>query len=247
MTVIKWILLAIIAFYLFAPVFYGILLLLSAVFMRSENKPSKNSRLAWFIIHGVSWVIVQYSGLILKNEIRPDQIPSGRFLVVSNHRSNFDPFVLFCILSKYEPAFICKHEVLASPVLGPVLRRCFFLEIDRENPKKAIQTINEASELIQSDLASVGVFPEGTRNRKSKSLLPFHDGVFKIAKKSGCPILIISMDGTENGGKNMFRRFTPVRLRTAGVLDAETVRSMSTSMIGEQVREALEKSLSENS
>ncbi len=246
MSLIKWILLSVIAFYLFAPVFYGILLLLSAVFMRSENKPEKNSRLAWFIIHGVSWVIVQYSGLILKNEIRPDQIPAGRFLVVSNHRSNFDPFVLFCILSRYEPAFICKHEVLDSKVLGPVLRRCFFLEIDRENPKKAIQTINEASELIQSDLASVGVFPEGTRNRNGKDLLPFHDGVFKIAKKSGCPILIISMDGTENGGRNMFRRFTPVRLQCAGCLDVDTVRSLSTSMIGERVRNYLEKSLLED-
>lgn len=244
MSFLKWILLAAAAFYLFAPVFYGILLLLSAVVLRSDKKPETNSRVAWFIINGVSWVIVQYSGLMLKNEIRPEQIPDGRFLLVSNHRSNFDPFVLFCVLSRYEPAFICKREVLASWVLGPVLRRCFFMEIDRENPRNAIATINEASELIRSDLASVGVFPEGTRSRETGKLLPFHDGVFKIAKKTGCPVLVISMDGTEKGAKNMFRRFTSVRLRVADCLDSETVQSLSTSQIGERVRESLEKSLS---
>ncbi len=243
MSILKWIIIILAAFFLFAPIFYGILLLLSAVLMRSNRKPERNSRLAWFIIHGVSWVIVQYSGLVLKSEIKPEQIPSGRFLIVSNHRSNFDPFVLFCLLSKYEPAFICKPEVLASKVLGPVLKRCFFMEIDRENPKNAILTINEAADLIRSDLASVGVFPEGTRSRGTGELLPFHDGVFKIAKKSGCPILVISMDGTQNGGKNMFRRFTPVRIRIADCLDSDTVHNLSTALIGDRVRKSLEKSL----
>lgn len=36
---------------------------------------------------------------------------------------------------------------------------------------------------------SVCIFPEGTRNKTADTFLPFHDGSFKIAEKSGAPII----------------------------------------------------------
>ena len=39
------------------------------------------------------------------------------------------------------------------------------------------------------------IFPEGTRNKNDSELelLPFHEGSFKIAVKSGCPIIPVSI------------------------------------------------------
>ena len=45
------------------------------------------------------------------------------------------------------------------------------------------------------------IFPEGTRNRNADdpaSLLPFKDGSFKIAQKTGCPIIPMVLTGTDD-------------------------------------------------
>ena len=44
---------------------------------------------------------------------------------------------------------------------------------------------------------SICIFPEGTRNNGEElSLLPFHNGSFKIAEKTGCPIVPMSLNNT---------------------------------------------------
>ena len=41
---------------------------------------------------------------------------------------------------------------------------------------------------------SICIFPEGTRNRTDDVLLEFHDGSFKIAEKTGCPVVPMSIN-----------------------------------------------------
>ena len=45
---------------------------------------------------------------------------------------------------------------------------------------------------------SICIFPEGTRNKNKDELelLPFHEGSFKIASKSGCAIIPMAMNNT---------------------------------------------------
>ena len=52
---------------------------------------------------------------------------------------------------------------------------------------------------------SICIFPEGTRNKGEElSLLPFKEGAFKIATKTGCPIIPISMNNTAEIFENHF-------------------------------------------
>ena len=44
---------------------------------------------------------------------------------------------------------------------------------------------------------SIFLFPEGTRNLGGE-MLPFKDGGFKIATKTGCPIVPVAIKNTEN-------------------------------------------------
>ena len=49
-----------------------------------------------------------------------------------------------------------------------------------------------AIELVK-DGYSICIYPEGTRNKTEEDMLPFHEGSFKIATKSGCPIIPVTM------------------------------------------------------
>ena len=61
--------------------------------------------------------------------------------------------------------------------------------------KKGMKTILDNIALLKNGI-SVCVFPEGTRNRTSASLLEFHDGSLKMAEKSGCPIVPMAINNS---------------------------------------------------
>ena len=69
------------------------------------------------------------------------------------------------------------------------------LELYRDDIKKGLQTILEGIEKIKSGI-SICIFPEGTRNKEPDTFLPFHEGSFKLAQKSGCPIVPISINNS---------------------------------------------------
>ncbi len=169
-----------------------------------------------------------------------DKVPeSGRFLLVGNHRSNFDPITAWTLFRKRSNlSFVSKPENFKIPWFGRIIRRCCFMAIDRTNPRNAMKTLKKAALMIKEDRASVGIYPEGTRSRDCK-LLPFHNGVFKIAKDAEVPIAVVAMRGTELIKKNFPLRSTTVYVDIVDVITAEEVAAAKTGEIGERVREGL--------
>lgn len=113
------------------------------------------------------------------------------------------------------------------------------MAIDRENPRNAIKTIQKAADLLIKGQVSVGIYPEGTRS-KTCMLLPFHNGVFKIAQRADAPIVVLAVSGTENIHKNYPFHHTDVYIDVIDVLPAEFVKENRTDVIGERVRTDLE-------
>ena len=70
---------------------------------------------------------------------------------------------------------------------------CLFL--DRENIKEGLKTILTAIDKAKHGI-SICIFPEGTRNHEADTFLPFHDASFKIAEKSGVPVVPITLVNT---------------------------------------------------
>lgn len=164
-----------------------------------------------------------------------EEVPKdGRFLIVSNHRSKFDPIVTWFVLRKNKLAFISKPENFKVPFYGKIIRRCCCLPIDREDPRKALVTLKTASEILKNDTVSMGVYPEGTRSQTGE-LLPFHNGVFKIAQMADVPIVVMTVDGTELISKNFPFHTTTVTFKVAETIPAEEVKAMRSKEIGDRV------------
>lgn len=177
-----------------------------------------------------------------------DKIPDGRIVLVQNHRSNFDPIITWYALRKKNLAFISKEENFNIPLFGRIIHRCCFRAIDRENPRNAIKTVFDCVDLIAKDRVSIGVYPEGTRNKNSGSivLLPFHNGVFKVAQKSNAPIVVTTIKGTEKIYKNVPFLGTEIELDVLEVINPEQLAGKRSDEIGSEVEKIMTENLISN-
>ena len=172
-----------------------------------------------------------------------EKLPDTPFLFVSNHRSGFDPLTAMGYLGKYNIAFVTKPSNISLSLIGLTARHAGYLAIDRDSDRAALRTILQAADYLKRGVCSVGIYPEGTRNKTGAPLLPFHAGSFKIAQKANVPLVIVCMRGTEKVLKTPLVYRTPVELEVVEVLDAATVKGMRTVALAEHTRQKLEEAL----
>ena len=68
--------------------------------------------------------------------------------------------------------------------------------MDREDIKQSMQVIMKVTEDVKKGKNFL-IFPEGTRNRNAEgTVLDFKGGSFKIATKSGCPIIPMAISNS---------------------------------------------------
>jgi len=117
-----------------------------------------------------------------------ENIPSDTaVLYVGNHRSYFD-IVLSHSLFPHITGYVAKAEMKKVPLLNVWMKNIHCLFLDRSNIKEGLKTILAGVEEAKKGI-SICIFPEGTRNKVNDTFLPFHEGSFKIAEKSGIPIV----------------------------------------------------------
>ena len=235
-----WILLGIVSF-IIAFVLFSII---CSYLVNTKKEYTKVNKFYRWLLN--VWVGIIVKIFRVKVEISGiDKVPTdSRFLVVQNHKSGFDAIISSYVFRKFNVAYISKPENFKIFCFGRVVRKCCFLSIDRENPRNAIVTISKASNLILNDEASIGIYPEGTRNKSdSYELLPFHNGTLKIAQKGNVPIVISTIRGSENIFKNYPLKRTIVKVDILDVIDKEVVVDSSTQFLGDLVKEVMENNL----
>ncbi len=196
----------------------------------------------WICIAVPQW-LGGYAGVLPR--IRGlEKMPEGPFLFVSNHRSMFDPLLVMAWMGKYNIAFVSKPSNLRIPIAGITARHAGFLAIDRENNREALKTILQAADYLKRGVCSIGIYPEGTRS-KTRELLPFHAGSFKIAQKAGVPVVVACCYGSEKVKKGLLLCPTPVHLDILEVIDAEHVKAMGSNELADEVRRLIQARLDE--
>ena len=128
------------------------------------------------------------------NIIGLENVPKDETLLfVSNHQSNFDiPLLLSCI--DVPKGFIAKKELENWPFISTWMKYINCIFMDRDNLRKSAEAIVDGIKILNSGYSMV-VFPEGTRS-KGKPVDEFKGGSFKLATKSKCIIVPITINGT---------------------------------------------------
>ena len=164
-----------------------------AIKMRKEGKTEEHM---WYSYKTVRW----WGGKVLsslKADITvhgTENLPkSGAMLFVSNHQSNFD---IPLLLSEIDipKGFIAKKELEKVPFIGRWMKEINCLFMDRDDMKQSARIIVDGIKLLKGGYSMV-VFPEGTRS-KGGAMGEFKAGSFKLATKSGVPIVPLTIDGT---------------------------------------------------
>ena len=225
--------------YLALCLVYVLALVIISLLLPKAEPQSHKEWCRHIIIGSVQWMLtlVGFSIRVTGAEKLPTDRP---FLLVSNHRSNYDPMITMVALRRWRLAFISKPENFRIPIAGPFIRCASYLPIDREHARNAVVTIHRAAEYITDRGLCMGIYPEGTRS-KTGELLPFHNGSFKIAKLAGCPIAVLTI---QDHGRRWALAPRRVELHVLAVLDEETVKAASTGALSEQAEALIREDLS---
>jgi 1-acyl-sn-glycerol-3-phosphate acyltransferase len=137
------------------------------------------------------------SALVLGIRVRTEGqlAPSRPLIVVSNHFSYLDLFVIGSIIPA---AFTPKSEIRSWPLIGFMCRAAGCLFIDR----RASKTL-ENKHMLEKALAAgdiISLFPEGTTS-DGTGLLPFKSAFFSLAEHSDIEVQPLSVVYTRLNGK----------------------------------------------
>ena len=127
-----------------------------------------------------------------------ENIPQeGPIIFAGNHRHAFDPVVVMTH-TKRTVHYMAK-ESLFKGFHGMILESIGLIKIYRS--KGNSMAVKEAIEILKMQ-GTIGVFPEGTRNKTNEELLRFRTGTVRIAKQSNAKIVPFAI----KGGYKIFRK-----------------------------------------
>ncbi len=134
--------------------------------------------------------------VLLKVLFRPtaigtENIPDdGAIIFAGNHRHAFDPVVVMTHTKRI--VHYMAKESLFKGLHGILFKHLGLIKVYRtKNNPEAIQS---AVELLKQG-GTLGIFPEGTRNKTEDPLLKFKHGATKIAKEANSKIVPFAIKG----------------------------------------------------
>lgn len=163
--------------------------------------------------------------------------PSKSYLVVSNHRSFFDLYVVTGYLVNRDMPHRLVFPVrsgffydrrLGLFVNGVMSFFAMYPPVFRERNRAALNlaSLDETVRLLRRGGAFVGLHPEGTRNRGDDpySLLPAQGGVGRVIQAAGVDVLPVFVNGLGNDlprqiAGNFTRKGTPIIVNFGAPID----------------------------
>ena len=115
-----------------------------------------------------------------------------RTVVVSNHESNADPFLISFL--PWEMKWLGKASLFRIPVAGWMMWMAGDVPVRRGDSDSAKEAMAACARWLSRGMP-VMLFPEGTRSRDGQ-LLPFKDGAFRLAIETGAEVLPLAVAGT---------------------------------------------------
>jgi 1-acyl-sn-glycerol-3-phosphate acyltransferase len=163
--------------------------------------------------------------------------PAPRTVVVSNHESNADPFIIS--LLPWEMKWLGKASLFKIPFVGWSMWLAGDIPVRRGEKDSAQEAMAICARWLDKGMP-VMIFPEGTRS-KTEELLPFKDGAFRLAIETGADVLPMAVSGTRRALPKHSWRFatsralvtvgTPISTKGMTLADVERLKQMAREQI----------------
>jgi len=117
------------------------------------------------------------------------------YIVICNHRSASDGFMMASLATGGIPSNavqVVNSWPFRIPILGWIARRAGYLSVN----EMTFEVFSAKAMKLLQDGVSIISFPEGTRSGAGK-MGPFHSGIFRLALKTGVPIIMCCISGNE--------------------------------------------------
>eukprot|EP00418_Pyrodinium_bahamense_P081452 CAMPEP_0179056466 /NCGR_PEP_ID=MMETSP0796-20121207/23826_1 /TAXON_ID=73915 /ORGANISM="Pyrodinium bahamense, Strain pbaha01" /LENGTH=397 /DNA_ID=CAMNT_0020753141 /DNA_START=50 /DNA_END=1243 /DNA_ORIENTATION=- len=164
-------------------------------------------------------------------------------IIVYNHASNLDPFIVNHVCSCLAPKYLGKKVLFKLPLLGWMSLALGMVPINRGDREKAVRTMNETvGGIMRRWRRSVAVAPEGTRTTDGHLRLPFKKGTFHLQEQTRAPLLPVVIHGAYELWPPG-QLFTTTGEVTVQVLPAQPPEETDAGSLREASRLALQRSL----
>lgn len=171
-----------IVFFITAFLFYPIIV----PFLNSDK-----GRIRAFQLFKLWGRTVQFFLFYFIKRINKPQLPDEPFIIISNHSSYLDIFLMYSLFPKNRFLFLGKSEILKYPLIRTYFKK-FNIPVYRSNPMKAAKSLIAASREVKKGWSLV-IFPEGgIPDNNPPKMNEFKDGAFQLAKNVKVPIVPIT-------------------------------------------------------
>lgn len=191
-----------------------------------------------------SKTLLDQARITLQISGREHVVPGTSYVVMSNHQSHYDIPVMFQALG-LRVRMIAKTELFRIPVMGRAMLDSGFVELDRSNRRRAVESMRVAKRRILQDGLSIWIAPEGTRSRDGRTG-PFKTGGFYLALDAGVPILPVTIDGTIDvlrSGDTVVHKGRTVRVKIHAPIDVSEFTRQRMRQLMDQVKSRIDEGL----
>lgn len=161
----------------------------------------------------------------LRVEGRENILEEGPVLYAANHTSYYDPPLIAIACDKYLLRYMAWDELFRDPTFSEAIRAwgAFPVDPDGENPsgyRLCLKLLKNGERVV--------VFPEGGRSHGE--LMPFREGVGRLALQSGAPVVPVRISGAERAWPRsdlLPRPFFPITVEFKAPIWPDRIKEMA--------------------
>lgn len=159
-----------------------------------------------------------------------ENVPNSPYILAGNHKSMLDIVLLMTSIDD-EIHFMAKKELFDNFLIRKIFEKMGAFPVDRDGVD--ISALKTAFSILRNNEV-LGIFPEGTRNKTDEILLPFKDGVTRIAAKTKTLIVPFGIAGEYKRNSLFLNIGPPIEMN-------DYDKSIRTEVLEESVKKLIRK------
>lgn len=220
-----------------------VLFLEAFYFILPKNKVQK-SMFTHKILKQILGVPIHYSRMKLKIVGKENLPKDSGFSIYANHSSWIDTPIIVYGLYDNPVGAIGKDGAFQIPLVGKLALKFGGVMLFRNNPRQSAKAIKQVIANVKNGFSML-IFPEGTRSPHVNSLLEFKPGAFKVALRSGKPLVPITIVKPINYKKIKWPFVKRVTLLIHEPLLFDDFKTMKSLELSKKVQKIIEGSLNQ--